>query len=89
MNDEHAHPEPDESRPSPAQTDDDIAALEREARARREAELLAAQDDEAAGERAHGQAARAAGRSTGASRIGRLTSAARPASTMSVNHIQL
>lgn len=46
MNDEHAHPEPDKSRPSPAQTDDDIAALEREARARREAELLAAQDDE-------------------------------------------
>ena len=46
MNDEHAHPEPDESRPSPAQTDDDIAALEREARARREAELLTAQDDE-------------------------------------------
>ncbi|HHG0702377.1 TPA: VirB10/TraB/TrbI family type IV secretion system protein [Klebsiella pneumoniae] len=46
MNDEHAHPEPDESRPSPAQTDDDIAALEREARARREADLLTAQDDE-------------------------------------------
>lgn len=41
MNDEHPHPEPDESR-----TDDDIAALEREARARREAELLTAQDDE-------------------------------------------
>lgn len=46
MNDEQPHPEPDESRPSPAQTDDDIAALEREARARREAELLTAQDDE-------------------------------------------
>lgn len=46
MNDEHAHPEPDESRPSPVQTDDDIAALEREARARREAALLTAQEDD-------------------------------------------
>lgn len=46
MNDEHPYPEPDESRPSPAQTDDDITALEREARTKREAALLTAQDDE-------------------------------------------
>ncbi|MEQ5052860.1 VirB10/TraB/TrbI family type IV secretion system protein [Klebsiella michiganensis] len=46
MNDEHPHPEPDESRSNPAQPDDDIAALEQEARARREAALLTAQDDE-------------------------------------------
>ena len=46
MNDEHPHPVPDETRPSVAQTDDDIAALEHEARTKREAELLAAQDDE-------------------------------------------
>ncbi|MCD9673284.1 type VI secretion protein, partial [Klebsiella variicola subsp. variicola] len=35
-----------ESRSSLAQPDDDIAALEREARARREAELLTAQEEE-------------------------------------------
>lgn len=46
MNDKHPHPEPDESRSSLAQPDDDIAALEREARARREAALLTAQEDE-------------------------------------------
>lgn len=46
MNDEHSHPVSDGVQPSPAQTDDDIAALEREARARREAALLTAQDDE-------------------------------------------
>lgn len=46
MNDEHPHPEPDESRSSPAQPEDDIAALEREARARREAALLSIQEDE-------------------------------------------
>ncbi|EPJ7090340.1 TPA: TrbI/VirB10 family protein [Citrobacter freundii] len=46
MNDEHPHPEPDESRSSPAQPEDDIAALEREARARREAALLTMQEDE-------------------------------------------
>ncbi|WP_324726379.1 VirB10/TraB/TrbI family type IV secretion system protein [Klebsiella sp. ZJOU C1] len=46
MNDEHPHPEPDGSVPSQAQRDDDIATLEREARARRETALLTAQDDE-------------------------------------------
>ncbi|HAV1913903.1 TPA: TrbI/VirB10 family protein [Enterobacter hormaechei subsp. steigerwaltii] len=46
MNDEHPHPVPDGAEPSPSQQDDDIAALEREARARREATLLTAQDDE-------------------------------------------
>ncbi|WP_312068841.1 VirB10/TraB/TrbI family type IV secretion system protein [Lelliottia nimipressuralis] len=46
MNDEHPHPVPDGAGPSPSQRDDDIAALEREARARREATLLTAQDDE-------------------------------------------
>lgn len=46
MNDEHPHPEPDESRSSPAQPEDDIAALEREARVRREAALLTMQEDE-------------------------------------------
>lgn len=46
MNDEYPHPEPDESRSSPAQPEDDIAALEREARARREAALLTMQEDE-------------------------------------------
>ncbi|WKV52609.1 VirB10/TraB/TrbI family type IV secretion system protein [Dickeya fangzhongdai] len=47
MNDEHPHPVPDEARPSVAQADDDIAALEREARAKREATLLTEQEDEA------------------------------------------
>lgn len=46
MNDEHSHPVPDESQSSPAQPDDDIAALEREARAKREAALLTEQEDE-------------------------------------------
>lgn len=46
MNDEHPHPVPDGAGPSPAQRDDDIATLEREARARRETALLTAQDDE-------------------------------------------
>lgn len=46
MNDEHPHPVPDGAEPSPSQQDDDIAALEREARARREATLFTAQDDE-------------------------------------------
>ncbi|EPA1861507.1 VirB10/TraB/TrbI family type IV secretion system protein [Klebsiella michiganensis] len=46
MNDEHPHPMPDGSVPSPAQRDDDIATLERVARARRETALLTAQDDE-------------------------------------------
>lgn len=46
MNDEYPHSEPDGSVPSPAQRDDDIATLEREARARRETALLTAQDDE-------------------------------------------
>lgn len=46
MNDEHPHPVPDGSVPSPAQRDDDITTLEREARARRETALLTAQDDE-------------------------------------------
>ncbi|ACZ77515.1 TPA: VirB10/TraB/TrbI family type IV secretion system protein [Raoultella ornithinolytica] len=46
MNDEHPHPVPDGSVPSPAQRDNDIATLEREARARRETALLTAQDDE-------------------------------------------
>lgn len=46
MNDEHPHPVPDGAEPSSSQQDDDIAALEHEARARREATLLTAQDDE-------------------------------------------
>lgn len=46
MNDEYQHSVSDGVRPSPAQTDDDIAALEREARTKREAALLTAQDDE-------------------------------------------
>lgn len=46
MNDEHPHPVPDGSGPSPAQRNDDVATLEREARARRETALLTAQDDE-------------------------------------------
>ncbi|MEB2703997.1 VirB10/TraB/TrbI family type IV secretion system protein [Citrobacter koseri] len=46
MNDEHPHPVPDGSVPSPAQRNDDIATLEREARAKRETALLTAQDDE-------------------------------------------
>ncbi|ROR11541.1 VirB10/TraB/TrbI family type IV secretion system protein [Erwinia sp. JUb26] len=46
MNDEHPHPVPDGAEPSPAQRDDDIATLEHEARAKREATLLTAQDDE-------------------------------------------
>lgn len=46
MNDEHPHPVPDSSVPSPAQRNEDIAALERETRTKREAALLTAQDDE-------------------------------------------
>ncbi|WP_343517437.1 VirB10/TraB/TrbI family type IV secretion system protein [Citrobacter freundii] len=46
MNDEHPHPVPDSSVPSPAQRNDDIATLEREARTKREAALLTEQDDE-------------------------------------------
>ncbi|MDY4314383.1 VirB10/TraB/TrbI family type IV secretion system protein [Pectobacterium actinidiae] len=46
MNDEYQHSVSDGVRPSPAQTDDDIAALEREARTKREAALLIEQDDE-------------------------------------------
>lgn len=46
MNDEHLHPVPDESRSCPTQKDDDIAALEREARAKREAVLHTWQDDD-------------------------------------------
>lgn len=46
MNNEHPHPMPDGAGPSPSQQDDDIAALEREARARRETALLTVQDDE-------------------------------------------
>ncbi|MCJ5870783.1 VirB10/TraB/TrbI family type IV secretion system protein [Klebsiella michiganensis] len=46
MNDEHPHPVSDGAEHSPSQQDDDIAALEREARAKREATLLTAQDDE-------------------------------------------
>ncbi|MGQ7746181.1 VirB10/TraB/TrbI family type IV secretion system protein [Pectobacterium brasiliense] len=46
MNDEHPHPVPDGAGPSLSQQDDDIARLEREARARRETALLTAQDDE-------------------------------------------
>lgn len=46
MNDEHPHPVPDGSVPSPAQRNDDIATLEREARAKRETALLTAQEDE-------------------------------------------
>ncbi|MBX9446365.1 VirB10/TraB/TrbI family type IV secretion system protein [Dickeya chrysanthemi] len=46
MNDEHPHPVPDSSVPSPAQRNDDIATLEREARTKREAVLLTEQDDE-------------------------------------------
>ncbi|HBM2948649.1 TPA: type VI secretion protein [Klebsiella michiganensis] len=46
MNDEHPHPVSDENQSSTAQPDDDIAALDREARARREAELLTEQEDE-------------------------------------------
>lgn len=46
MNDEYQHYVSDGARPSPAQADDDIAALEREARTKREAALLTGQDDE-------------------------------------------
>ncbi|CAM7470834.1 MULTISPECIES: VirB10/TraB/TrbI family type IV secretion system protein [Enterobacteriaceae] len=46
MNDEYQHSVSDGARPSPAQADEDIAALEREARTKREAALLTAQDDE-------------------------------------------
>lgn len=46
MNDENKVPVPDEAQASPAHAEDDIATLEREARAKREAELLNAQDDE-------------------------------------------
>ena len=46
MNDEYQHSVSDGARPSPAQADDDIAALEREARTKREAALLTEQDDE-------------------------------------------
>ena len=46
MKDEHPHPVPDSSVPSPAQRNEDIAALERETRTKREAALLTAQDDE-------------------------------------------
>ena len=46
MNDEHLHPVPDESRSCPTHKDDDIAALEREARAKREAVLHTWQDDD-------------------------------------------
>ena len=46
MNDEYQHSVSDGARPSPAQANEDIAALEREARTKREAALLTAQDDE-------------------------------------------
>lgn len=46
MNDEYQHSVSDGARPSPTQADDDIAALEREARTKREAALLTEQDDE-------------------------------------------
>ncbi len=46
MNDEYQHSVSDGVRLSQAQTDDDIAALEREARTKREAALLTEQDDE-------------------------------------------
>ncbi|MFJ5431329.1 VirB10/TraB/TrbI family type IV secretion system protein [Pectobacterium actinidiae] len=46
MNDEYQHSVSDGVRPSPAQTDDDIAALERQSRTKREAALLTEQDDE-------------------------------------------
>lgn len=46
MNDENKVPVPDEAQASPAHAEDDIATLEREARAKREAKLLNAQDDE-------------------------------------------
>lgn len=46
MNDENKVPVPDEAQASPAHAEDDIATLEQEARAKREAELLNAQDDE-------------------------------------------
>lgn len=46
MNDENKVPVPDEAQASPAHAEDDIATLEREARVKREAELLNAQDDE-------------------------------------------
>ena len=44
MNDENKEPVPDEAQASPAHAEDDIATLEREARAKREAELLSEQD---------------------------------------------
>lgn len=46
MNNEYQHSVSDGARPSPAQADDDIAALEREARTKREATLFTAQEDE-------------------------------------------
>ncbi|HIB1616932.1 TPA: VirB10/TraB/TrbI family type IV secretion system protein [Salmonella enterica subsp. enterica serovar Muenchen] len=46
MSDENKISVPDEPQASPAQTEDDIAALEREARARRESELLSENDEE-------------------------------------------
>ncbi|HHU7942652.1 TPA: VirB10/TraB/TrbI family type IV secretion system protein, partial [Escherichia coli] len=46
MNDENKEPVPDEAQASPAHAEDDIATLEREARAKREAELLSEQDEE-------------------------------------------
>lgn len=46
MNDEHPHPGPNGAGLSPSQQDDDIVALEREARARQEAALLTMQEDE-------------------------------------------
>ena len=46
MNDENKVPVPDEAQASPAHAEDDIATLEREARVKREAELLNAQDDD-------------------------------------------
>ncbi|HFF9832980.1 TPA: VirB10/TraB/TrbI family type IV secretion system protein [Serratia marcescens] len=48
MNDETKYPAPDDEQAAPAPTpaEDDIAALEREARAKREAELLKGQEEE-------------------------------------------
>ncbi|ECZ6618840.1 type VI secretion protein [Salmonella enterica] len=46
MNDENKESVPNEVQASPSHTDDDIATLEREARAKRESEILNAQDDE-------------------------------------------
>lgn len=46
MSDENKISVPDEPQASPAQTEDDIATLEREARTKREAELLSENDEE-------------------------------------------